>query len=259
MKNILIIVSIIILVAIIAGAFLWISRGDDESLGDSENNVEPQIAEDEQSLADSEQASEPQPAEDEQSSGGSEGAFDPKSLENELSSFVLRDEDLPDDYRLPPGGENIVTTMTLINEMGELQAKRYVLATGRVNGWRIQLERERKDAFAPSYFESSIELFESVDGAKLALSPEWFPAYQDGEPDWVDGGCDLGDECLFYYSEKHDPAQGLTTLRYQVAFVYRNVLVWVMGRGLDIDVTPEYILNAAQAIFDKLEEYAQLQ
>lgn len=182
------------------------------------------------------------------------------AMENRLNQFVLRDEDLPHDYRLPPGGEYLISTKTLINEMKELPAKRYVLETGRISGWGIKLERVNKEDFAPTGMESRIELFESSQGAALAISPEWHPAYQgDVEISWVDGGCAIGDECLFYYIETYDAASQITKLRYEVAFAYRNVLVWVMGHGLDVDVTPEYILNAAQTIYEKLDLYAQSQ
>jgi len=253
MKKSTMFISVIVLIAISSVACFAISNGDDLNLNESVENPESQNS------PDSLDGSVAQDGSVEQESSNAQNSFDPLVMESELDSFVLRDDDLPDDYRLPPGGESSQTTLVLINEIGELQAKKYVLATGRVNGWKIQLERERKDAFAPSYFESSIQLFETNDGARLALSPEWYPAFQDGEPNWVDGGCDLGDECLFYHSTKTDPATQLTTLRYDVAFVYRNVLVWVMGRGLDVDVTPEYILDAAEAIFDKFETYAQEQ
>ena len=250
MKKTIIFISMFVLIAAVSAACFGSSNGDDSSLNESVKSADTQEDSGAQESMESEGVSEAQEISDTLSS------FDPSTMENQLSSFVLRDDDLPDDYRLPTGGESRRTTLVLINEMGELQAKRYVLATGRVNGWMIQLERERKDAFAPSAMESSIQLFETNDGAKLALSPEWYPAFQDGEPNWVDGGCDFGEECLFYQSSKTDPASQITTLRYDVAFVYRNVLIWVMGRGLDIDVTPEYILDAAGAIYDKLETYA---
>jgi hypothetical protein len=104
--------------------------------------------------------------------------------------------------------------------------------------------------------ESAIELFESSDGAKLALSPEWFKAYKDENkaPTWIEDGCDIGDECLFYYYQSIDPATNLTKLEYDVAFVYKNVMVWVMGRGLDIDTKSDYVLKAAEAVFKRLEE-----
>jgi hypothetical protein len=194
-------------------------------------------------------------------SEASQGAiFDVTEMEDQLSNFVIRDEDLPDNYRLPPEGEFIITTQTLMSEMGELQGKQYVSDTGRVSGWGIELEREYKEDFAPYAFESRVELFETSQGAELALSSEWFPAYQ-GESDieWVEEGCDLGDECLFYYIETYDAASQITKERYEVAFRYSNVLIWIMGRGLDIDVSPEYVLDAAQTLYDKLDAYAQNQ
>lgn len=248
-----------VLILTVSAACFGSSNGDDSTLNESEKSADAQGDSDVQDDSDAQGSVENEDVSEDQDISDSQSSFDPTVMENQLSSFVLRDDDLPDDYRLPAGGESSRTTLVLINEMGELQAKRYVLATGRVNGWMVQLERERKDAFAPSAMESSIQLFETNDGAKLALSPEWYPAYQDGEPNWVDGGCDFGDECLFYQSSKTDPASQITTLRYDVAFVYRNALIWVMGRGLDIDVTPEYILGAAGAIYDKLDAYAQEQ
>ena len=184
-------------------------------------------------------------------------AFDVDRTEDRLAQLVLRNEDLPHDYRLPTGGETNLATSTLINEMGEIQAKQYITATGRVTGWKIALERIKKEDFAPNTIENSIELFATAEGAQLALSETWYPAYRDvRELKWVDGGCNIGDQCIFYYTEKHDPASQLTTLTYEIAFTDRNTLVWVMGRGLDIDIAPDYILNTAQTAFDKLERYA---
>ena len=79
-------------------------------------------------------------------------AFETDDMEEKLKQFVIRDEDLPHDYRLPPNGEFMLPTTTLINELGEIEAKRYIASTGRVNGWGIQLERVNKEDFAPYNF-----------------------------------------------------------------------------------------------------------
>jgi hypothetical protein len=117
------------------------------------------------------------------------------------------------------------------------------------------LERKKKEDVAPGVMESGIELFDSSKGAELALSPDWFKAYKDENkpPTWIDKGCDFGDQCLFYYYQSIDPATNLTKLEYNVAFVYKNVTVWVMGRGLDIDVKPDYVLEAAKSVLKRLE------
>jgi hypothetical protein len=243
-RNLHFVISILLLTIMILTACSFPSRNGD--------NASPEAASGENSSAEG--------SEDSQQDAPPEDTFDPDEMENKLNQFVIRDEDLPHDYRLPPNAEFMLPTATLINEMGELAAKGYISSTGRINGWGIHLERVNKEDFAPVDMESRIELFKTGGGAALAISPEYFPAYQgDSTVTWVDGGCTIGDECLFYFSETHDPTTDLTKHRYEVAFVYRNVLVWVMGRGLDIDVTPEYILDAAETLYQKLDDYAQNQ
>lgn len=183
--------------------------------------------------------------------------FDPAEVQTAMMDLVLRPDDLPNEYRIPPSGESRYANLAVINERGELQGKKYIVATGRVDGWHINLVRANKEDIAPSYFESTIEVFETSEGAEKAISPDWYKAYQvEDNPPTFEDGCNIGDTCLLYHSSKHDPATNLTTVRYEVAFTYRNLLVWVMGRGLDVDVTPDYVLNAAQAVYDKLELYA---
>ncbi|HEY62808.1 MAG TPA: hypothetical protein G4N95_09190 [Anaerolineae bacterium] len=180
----------------------------------------------------------------------------PEDVQIAMNDLVLRPDDLPDEYRIPPSGESRYANLAVINERGELQGKKYIVATGRVDGWRINLVRSNKEDIAPSYFESTIEVFETSEGAALAISPDWYKAYlTEGEPPTLEDGCNIGNACLLYHSSKHDPATNLTTVRYEVAFTYRNLLVWVMGRGLDVDVTPDYVLNAAQTVYDKIVQY----
>jgi len=181
--------------------------------------------------------------------------LDPEEFAKSLGDYVLRPQDLPNSYRVPQGGERRVSNLGVIQEMGEVAGKHYIVNTGRVEGWYIQLERRKKEDIAPGALESAIELFESSDGAKLALGPEWFKAYKDENktPTWIEDSCDLGDECLFYYYQSIDPATNLTKLEYDVAFIYKNVLVWVMGRGLDIDTKSDYVMKAAEAVYKRLE------
>jgi hypothetical protein len=183
------------------------------------------------------------------------GRFDPVTFAQALGNYVLRPDDLPHSFRIPEKGEWRTSNLGIIQEMGEVEGKHYIVATGRVDGWHLQLERNKKADVAPGAMESSIELFESSDGAQAAFSSDWFKAYQDENkpPTWIEDGCKVGDQCVFYYYKSTDPATNLTKLEYDVAFVYKNVVVWVMGRGLDIDVTPDYVLNAAEAVYERLD------
>lgn len=182
--------------------------------------------------------------------------LDEEAIVDRLGNYLLRPEDMPHKYKIPEGGEQRTPTIRLIQQMGEIEAKTYVKETGRIDGWWLKLERASKADFAPGTFESSIELFQTVDGARMAISPGYYALYQDENRQFtkVEGGCDLGDQCEFFYSEKEDPATELITAQYNVAFTYRNAFVWVMARGLQVDMDADYVLDAARAVFEKLKD-----
>jgi len=181
--------------------------------------------------------------------------LDTEEMIKRLGDYVLRPEDLPHSYTLQEGGELHKTTLRLINEMGEIEAKTYVRDTGRIDGWWLRLRRESKEDFAPGAFESSVELFESPAGAQIAMTPDYNQMYQDESREYlsVEGGCDLGDDCEFYYSEKKDPETEIVTAQYNIAFTYKNALAWVMARGLTVDLDADYVLAAARSVLAKLE------
>ena len=182
----------------------------------------------------------------------------PESFADSLSKYVLRPDDMPNEYAIPPDSELHNTNLRLIQELGEMEAKRYIDATDRIDGWFIHIQRVKKADFSPYEVISTVEVFETEEGAQNSLSSDWFRAYNDqtGDVVWVEEGCDLGDQCLFYYWQTIDPETDLVKVRYEVAFTYRNAMFWVMGRSLDIDVKPEYMLGIAQTAFDKLEAAA---
>ncbi len=191
-----------------------------------------------------------------------QGKFSIEALEGNLDQFVIRPEDLPHDYKILPGGEVPYGNSVIMYDMGEVRAKRYIVNTGRVAGWNLELQRERKADIVPYTMFSKVELFDTVEGAETAFSEEWLPVYleeadDEGRPvHWIDNGCDFGDECIMYYYEKFDPATELTQLQYEVVFLYDNLLATVMGRGLDIDMNPDYILNAAEIMYGKIDAAA---
>ncbi len=171
--------------------------------------------------------------------------------------YVLRPSDFTVTYFVPQGGEKRVSNNSVVLDMGEYEGKTYITQTGRVDGWWIQLRRSNNAVVAPAIYESSIDVFETVEGAALALSPDWFWAYSDENTptEFIDTSCGFGDQCIFFMYERFDPATRLTTLRYDIAFTYRNVLVWVSARGLDVEITEQDALDAAQLLFDRLSQY----
>lgn len=195
---------------------------------------------------------------------GSEIAFwrgtqtiDSEEFSKVLNDYVLRPDDLEVNYFIELGGEKRRGNRSIILEMKEVPGKRYVLETGRVDGWYINLRKSDRTDIAPSTYTNTIDIFETKAGARLALSPEYFKAYYDDEREFefLDENCNYGDECILYTSERFDAATGLTVIRYDVAFVYGNVLVWISVTGLDVDISEEDIHEAAQIIVAKLDGF----
>ena len=185
-----------------------------------------------------------------------ESLLDTEAMVDVLGKYLLRPDDMPNKYFVPDSGEQRTATIRLIQDKGEIEAKTYVKETGRIDGWWLQLQRSSKADFAPRSIESSIELFKNADGAQTAMSPDHYFLHKDESRVYtpVAGGCDLGDNCEFYYSEKEEPTTELITAQYNVAFTYKNAFVWVMARGLDIDMDADYVMDAARVVFEKLQE-----
>ena len=189
----------------------------------------------------------------------SKQVFDSAAVVENLDDYVLRPDDMPNNYKIVADGELHLSSKRIINSMGEVEAKRYIASTGRIDGWSLELQRVKKEELLPYTFYTQIEVFETADGAAMAFGPDWLPIYKDADdenapvPNWIEDGCDFGDACIMFYYEKLDPATELTTLQYEIIFVDRNVIGRIMARGIDYDMDVDYFQQMAQIFFDKVD------
>ena len=188
---------------------------------------------------------------------GGTPTLDAEEFAKVQNDYVLRPDDFDVNYFIESGGEKRRGNRLVILEMKEAPGKNYVLNTGRVDGWYINLRKSDRTDIAPSTYTNTLDIFETNAGAQLALSSEYFKAYHDDEREYefLDENCNYGDECILYTSERFDAATGLTVIRYDIAFAYGNVLVWISVTGLDVDISEEDIHEAAQIVVDKLEGF----
>lgn len=187
-----------------------------------------------------------------------EGSFDPSLFARLQRQYVLRPEDLPHKYFLPRNGETPYSNAEFINRMGKIQGTKMVIETGRVDGWEITLKRASDRNIAPEQFKSSISVFESNKGASLALDPDWLWVYTDPEraPDeTLDRNCGIGAECILFMYDDFNQVSGISTLRYSVVFRYKNVLVYVSAKGLEMEVDGNDVLDAARVVHARLKTY----
>jgi hypothetical protein len=184
----------------------------------------------------------------------SEGLFDVEAMVEELENYVLRPEDMPDAYKIEVDGEQHMTNLKVINSIGEVEGKRYIAATAREDGWYLELGRVHKADLIPATIWTYVQVYETAEGAQTAFTDYLDPyTEEESEAHFIEDGCDLGDACVMYYYERLEPTTETTILQYEVAFVYKNVLATVMGRGLDFDMNPDYLLNIASLMFDKID------
>ena len=176
------------------------------------------------------------------------------------SEYVLRPADFDFPYYVEAGEEVRLANSTLVQEIGQVEGKGYINDTGRVDGWRLEMRRQNSADFTPAIYISSVEVFETIGGAQLALTPGYFHGY--AAPDNYDlistENCSLGDECVMLVLDRFDAAASLTTLRYDVVFTYHNILVWVSGRSLDVEINENDVLEPAQMLLDRLQNEINL-
>lgn len=171
----------------------------------------------------------------------------------EMHELVLRPEDLSVAYNKQH--DTRLSNNEVIGMMTVETGKRYILDTGRLDGWDLYMEKSSLTDFGPVAYKSRVEIFETTDGARKAFSEDWHWLYTDPEkePDeYLDKNCKYGSECLFFLYDDTVPGSGTSIVQYDVVFRYKNVLVWVYARGSDIDTTEDHALDAAQLIYDRL-------
>jgi hypothetical protein len=142
--------------------------------------------------------------------------------------------------------------------MRKIDGTKFVLATERVDGWEINMYRSSDRDIAPEAYRSTISVFQNNNGASLALSEEWLPVFTStiknlGE--LVDKNCNVGSDCLLYATDEFNQVSGISTLTYTVIFRYKNVVVTVWAKGLEMEIDKADVLDAAKSVLARLEDY----
>jgi hypothetical protein len=191
--------------------------------------------------------------------GGIEGAVGggkPISTTEFISNMhiiTLKNDDFPIAYKHTTN--NRISNDQVIGMMTVEKGKTYILDTGRVDGWDTFIEKLDNKDIGPSSYESRVEIFETVEGAKTAFSPEYLWVYTNNNraPDEIlDDHCEFGDECLYLSYVDVTPGSTTVNVRWDYVFRYKNVIAWVYVKGTDIETFEEDAYNAAKTVYDRL-------
>lgn len=173
-----------------------------------------------------------------------------------MDEYPLRPVDMEYAYNVDPGSDRRLTNALFTSEFGASFGKQFIQATGRVDGWNVSMQRAGLYDFTPEYVQSRVDIYNDANGAKAALSDEWFWAYNvvDLTPDEVlDTSCGLGNECISYMYSEVKAGAGAITERYDVVTRYKNVVVWVYIKGQQGEVSEDLALSYAQTVLDNVK------
>ena len=164
--------------------------------------------------------------------------------------YILEKDDLPDDFILSHGWSTPHNNSEILSARGVEEGKAYLEATGRIGGWIIYYDLVDSRAIAQEWIESYIVMYDSVDGPKIAKSPEWDWLEEDQEI--VDIDLDLGDWNRVTIIRERQP-NGKYYVWYTIEFNYRNIWTEVMAGGMESHVRHDYVEDAATVVLAKLE------
>jgi hypothetical protein len=171
-----------------------------------------------------------------------------------LDGLTLRPSDLPGNYSTEYNTR--YSNEALINAVGAAEGKSYAIDTNRIDGWQVYYSRIGAGQIAPEFYFNRVEIFETNQGARLALSKDYFFAYTDEDkiPDeWLDKSCTYGQKCILFSYRDIKVAAGTATVRIDLAFSHKNVLVWLYVTGLEGEATEQHLFDAAEIIIERID------
>jgi hypothetical protein len=179
---------------------------------------------------------------------------DTEALVLNIDELVLQPKDLPGNYATEYNTH--FSNEQLTSALGAAEAKTYALETGRVDGWQVYYRRAGAGQLVPEFYFNRTEVFESTQGASQALSEDFFWVYTDDEkaPDeWLDRSCSYGQECILFSYREVKAGAGAATVRTDMAFRYKNLLVWLYVKGQEGEATEQHLFDAAELLIDRID------
>jgi len=191
--------------------------------------------------------------------GGIEGAvggsepIDTNLFISKMHTLTLKNDDFPIAYNHTTNKQ--LANNQIIGMMTVEKGKTYILDTGRVNGWDTYIEKTNVNDIGPNFYQSRVEIFETIEGAETAFSPEYLWVYTNPNraPDEIlDDNCEFGNECLYLSYVDVTPGSTTMNLRWDYVFRYKNIIAWVYVKGSNIETFEEDAYDAAKIVYDRI-------
>jgi hypothetical protein len=181
---------------------------------------------------------------------------DRRILDADPRDLVLQEEDLPEEHGYF-FNESTLISNRLITINYRAEGPQYLERTLRIEGWQVNFAGPRSaNEEIPRDLSSSIEVFQSADGAQIALREFNVSTLGplSGRYEIVDAQLGLGDEDLLLRRSFVERNQFHHT--YVVGFAYRNVIVYITGTVFDFDeslLTYSFLWERAVTVLERLK------
>jgi hypothetical protein len=175
--------------------------------------------------------------------------FDEVLFEGSPEAFICQAQELPgiyfliDDLSGPRPNEDLVIN---INEPAATE--QYLNLTGRISGWEYRYMLGEPTKSLPGFFLCQVVTFESIDGANQAL--HW-PT--DEGRTIIQNSRNIGDDTILT-ADLFDAPDGSPWMDYRVEFTFRNLLITISTYSPEDIADPDYALDLAETIQQRLFE-----
>ncbi|MGD8458000.1 MAG: hypothetical protein PVF83_16610 [Anaerolineales bacterium] len=161
--------------------------------------------------------------------------------------YIPKYEELSQWYWNPGVGswDSPITNEQIITLLGEKEGHEYIQKTGRKSGQNRCLMRKTGNDYLPEIICFRVIFYDSMDGAGLALSPDWDPLGWYADETLIEGNETLGEESFFTYTEQC-VTEDECDISYTVRFRIRNVQGVVNIRGRKGFIDTQYLIDVGR-------------
>ncbi|MEK6222637.1 MAG: hypothetical protein N2D54_10375, partial [Chloroflexota bacterium] len=169
-------------------------------------------------------------------------------------AFNLTVEDfLPEVYLLPTGMSTDHDNQVILDARGAEEGQAYIDATHRLDGHIKLFSIEDGTLLLPQRVRSTIIYYDDAAGAEIAFGAPWNPDFVKEDAIFLDEvETNLGDQSYtVVYRDEFAPNRVL--VKYEIVFIYKNVMAITTAWGYEEDVQHEFMLALAQTVFTRLQ------
>jgi hypothetical protein len=138
---------------------------------------------------------------------------------------------------------------------GAQKGQEYIDQTGRLDGWWVQYGSRDQNASGPETIYCGVILFNTSEGADLAL--HWLPPDQEGYVEIPDADLGLRNLNTGYWMKKM-PSGETEKVWHRIGFAYRNYLAILILEGTPNSIQPDFITSTVQNMLVRLQSYAKV-